>query len=797
MDTYTLNNNMNLLKNLILVSVIIILLGGITTMGRAEGESLVKKYAISGHIKDAETGEDLIGATVYIKEIGSGTITNSYGFYSINLAKGTYSLKYSYIGYETVERTVELSAGVTLDIELPVKRSQLNEVEIVSKREDENVKKAEMSVVKMEAKTISRIPALMGEVDVIKAIQLLPGVQSASEGASGFSVRGGSPDQNLILLDEATVYNPSHFLGFFSVFNNDAVKDVILYKGDMPARYGGRLSSVLDVNMRDGNQKKFSGVGGIGLISSRLTLEGPIIKDKTSFLIAGRRTYADLFLPLAKNEDIRDNKLYFYDLNAKINHTFNKNNRLYISGYFGRDIFKNQWAYMRLGNGTVTARWNHLFSDNVFSNFTFIYSRYNYSLGTATDDDPNSFIWESHHEDFRLKGDFTWYLNKDNVIRFGVSSIYHTFDPGVARGLGEETIFTEYKIDNNHALESGIYISNEQKIGSRLTLKYGLRFSLFQNVGPGTIYNYDEGYELIDSTAYSNGDFFNTYFGFEPRLGITYILSESASIKASYSRTMQYLQLAQNSTAGTPLDIWFSASPNVRPQKANQVAVGFFKNFRNNTIETSVEAYYKKMENTIDFKDHAQLLLNKYLEGELRFGKAHSYGVEFMVRKPEGRLNGWIAYTYSHTVREIEGINNNDPYLAPYDVPHDFVIVLNYEISPRLLVSGNWLYSTGKPVTFPTGRALIDGAVVPIYSDRNSYRMEDYHRLDLSLTLRPKPKENRKFYGEWVFSVYNAYNRKNAWAYNFTQESQDPLTTYAEKTYLFGIIPSVTWNFKF
>ncbi len=769
----------------------------ISPIAYGDNDPMVKKYAISGHIKDASNGEDLIGATVYVEEIGAGTIANAYGFYSISLPKGNYTLRYSYIGFETQTREIQLNENTTIDIELLMSKAKLNEIEVIAQREDEHIKKAEMSVVEMEAKQISRIPALMGEVDIIKAIQLLPGVQSAAEGASGFSVRGGSPDQNLIILDEATVYNPSHLLGFFSVFNNDAIKDVKLYKGDMPPRFGGRLASVLDVKMRDGNSKKFQGTGGIGLISSRLTLEGPIIKDRMSFLVAGRRTYADIFLPLSSNEDIRDNKLYFYDLNAKVNHTFNKNNRLYVSGYFGRDIFKNEFAYMNLGNATGTIRWNHVFSDKIFSNFMVLYSNYDYGLGTANEDDVNSFIWESGLEDVKFKGDFTWYLNKDNTIRFGISSIYHTFDPGKARGTGEESFFTEYTVQKNHAIQSGLYASNEQKIGSRLTLKYGLRFSLFQNIGPNTQYIYNNDYNPADSVFRKKGEIYNTYAGLEPRLGINFLLTETSSLKASYSRSFQYIQIAQNSTAGTPLDVWFPASPNVRPQIADQIALGYFKNFRKNTIETSVEVYFKTMENTIDFKDHAELLLNKYLEGELRFGSSYSYGVELMLRKPRGKLNGWIAYTYSRSMRNITGINDGKEYPAYYDVPHDLSIVLNYEVTPRILVSGNWIYSTGKPVTFPTGRAVIDGAIMPIYSERNSYRMEDYHRLDLALTLKPKPKENRKFYWEWVFSVYNAYNRHNAWAYNFTQDPGDPLTTYAEKTYLFGIVPSVTFNFKF
>jgi len=764
----------------------------------AEGESdpSIKRYTVSGHVKNAETGEDLFGASILIIEMGTGTVANEYGFYSVSFPKGQYSLRFSYTGYESQVHKADVDKDIVMDIQLKPLSETLKEIEVKAERSDANVKAPEMSVVKMDVKTINKIPALMGEVDIIKAIQLLPGVQSVSEGSSGFSVRGGSPDQNLILLDEATVYNASHFLGFFSVFNNDAIKDVKLYKGDLPAQYGGRLASVLDVRMKDGNQKKFSGTGGIGLISSRLTLEGPIIKDRTSFIVSGRRTYADLFLFLSTDENARESRMYFYDFNAKLNHTFNENNRIYISGYFGKDIFKNPFAYMKLGNSTATIRWNHLFSKRLFSNFTTIYSQYSYGLGTSGEDSPSSFLWTSNLQDYQVKGDFTYYPSTNHTLRFGFSSTLHLFDPGTAKGTGEESLFTEYKLDRTFGLESGIYISNDQLIGSRLTLKYGLRYSLFQNVGPATVFQYDQNFNLADSSKYSSGHFYHSYSGLEPRLGLTYVLDEVSSIKASYSHTYQYMQLAQNSTAGTPLDIWFSASPNVKPQVADQVAAGYFRNLRSNTIETSVEVYYKNMRNAIDFKDHASLLLNKQLEGELRFGKAWAYGIELMIAVPDGRLNGWVSYTYSRTWRQFKDINDGNKYPAPYDSPHDVSIVLNFDASQRLSLSANWIYSTGKPVTFPTGRAVIDGAIVPIYSDRNAYRMRDYHRLDLSVTLHQKPNDKR-FKWDLVLSVYNAYCRHNTWAINFVQDPQNPYNTYAEQTYLFSIIPAITYNFRF
>ncbi len=755
-----------------------------------------KRFTISGNIKDKKTGEELIGATIYIKEIKTGTTTNVYGFYSVSLNPGKYSITYTYIGYAAVERYIELKENLVLDIELQTREQQLKEVIITGERPDENIRKSEMSVVRMDIKTINRIPALMGEVDIIKAIQMLPGVQSTAEGSSGFSVRGGGPDQNLILLDEAIVYNASHLLGFFSVFNNDAIKDVILYKGDIPASSGGRLSSLLDIRMKDGNQKTLSGAGGIGTISSRLTLEGPIKNDHTSFLVAGRRTYVDVFLPLAKNKEIRDNILYFYDFNAKINHRIDDRNRIFLSGYFGRDVFSNDFARMSLGNQTGTLRWNHLFSQKLFSNFTLIHSMYDYRLGTP-EGNANSFTWTSKMQNQSGKADFTWYADPNNTIRFGAAMIVHTFDPGHAKGTGSESLFTEFSLPENYALEYGVYLSNEQRISEKLLVKYGVRFSAFQNIGPGTVYNYDEGYNVLDSVVYGKRKIFKTFNALEPRLGLNYILSNKTSVKASYSRTVQYIHLAQNSTAGTPLDLWFPSSPNVKPQKADQFAIGYFRNLNDNALETSAEVYYKSMHDVIDFKDNAELLLNPQLEGELRTGKGWSYGLELMVRKNTGKLNGWVSYTLSATRRKIAGINDGRSYRAPYEKPHNISIVLNYEFSERSILSANWVYATGAPVTFPTGRAVIGNVIVPIYSDRNAYRLPDYHRLDLSYTLKGKNKKNRKWQGEWNFSVYNAYGRKNAWAINFVEDQDNPNQTYAEKTYLFSIIPAITYNFKF
>jgi hypothetical protein len=781
--------------NAIIAIIIIFTLGHSKLKAEGEGDA-GKRFTISGHIKDAETGEDLIGATVYIKELKTGTTSNVYGFYALSLIPGNYTLQFSYVGFDTKEISIQLSKDNTYDVEMTVSNQELEEVVITGKAVNENITQTEMSSINMDAKTIRQIPAFMGEVDVVKAIQLLPGVQTIAEGSSGFSVRGGSLDQNLIQLDEATVYSASHLMGFFSVFNNDAIKDVKLYKGDIPASSGGRLSSLLDVRVKDGNSKKFSATGGIGSISSRLTLEGPIVKDKVSYIVSARRTYADIFLRLSSNPDLRDNVLYFYDLNGKVNWQANENNRFYFSIYNGNDVFKNSDFKMGWGNQTATFRWNHLFSKKLFSNFTFVQSNFNYELGVP-EGQANSFEWIANMKDYGVKGDFVYYSDERNTIRFGMSTIYHRFNPGKAEGLGEDSFFDVYEVQHNNALESGIYVSNEQKMGSNLSLKYGLRLSHFQNVGSATIYNFDEDYNPVDSSVYESREFFSPYMGLEPRIGATYILNEVSSIKASYSRTRQYVHLAQNSTAGTPLDVWFPSTPNVKPQIADQVAVGYFRNFMDNRIEGSVEAYYKYTQNAIDFKDHADLLLNREFEGELRFGEANAYGMEFLFRYNFSKFSGWVGYTLSRTEKKIIGINNNKTYLAGHDKPHDLSIVLNYNPSKRIAIGATWVYQTGAAVTFPTGKYEFGGKFVPIYSDRNGYRMPDYHRLDLAVTLKCKEKPDRKFYHEWNFSLYNAYGRKNPWVINFVQDAENPNTTYAEMTYLFGIIPSITFNFKF
>ncbi|MFN8206013.1 MAG: TonB-dependent receptor [Bacteroidales bacterium] len=760
---------------------------------RAGEEENIKRYTLSGYVRDAGNGEALIGATIYIKELNSGSVSNIYGFYSVSLPPGTYNFQFSYMGYALQEFKIDLQGNITRNISLNAETRSLDEVIVKAEKANANVARTEMSMNKMEIKTIRKIPALMGEVDVLKAIQLLPGVQATSEGTSNFNVRGGNYDQNLILLDDATVYNASHLMGFFSVFNNDAIKDVKLYKGDIPASSGGRLSSLLDVRMKDGNNQKFTGTGGIGAISSRLTVEGPISKGVSSYIISGRRTYLDVFTPLSPKEEIKDNRLYFYDFNAKLNATLNDNNRLYLSGYFGRDVFKNSFAGMDFGNKTLTARWNHLFSPRIFSNVMFIYSDYDYALefsGSGASD----FIWKYRMKDVGTKIDFTWYPNPSNTVRAGVQSTLHNLDPGT---VSQGSSF-RYSLPANYSLEHGFYLSNEQELTDRLSARYGIRWSVFQNIGKGIVYNISDDFEVGDSMVYPSGKIFNTYNGLEPRLALRYQLSPLSSIKASYTRTFQYYQIASNASTGTPLDLWFPASPNVKPQRSDQYALGYFRDFDNHKIQTSVEVYYKDMRNTIDFKDHPSLFLNRKLEGELRFGNSQAWGAEFMVQKPEGRLNGWICYTWSRSIRTIPEINEGRSYRAPYEKPHSISLVANYEITQRFSVGGAWVYATGAPETRPTGRVVYGNVIYPLYSGRNQYRLPDYHRLDLSVTLRPKETSKKRLWqGEWNFSVYNAYNRHNTWTNRYMSDENVANKAKALRVFLFTIVPSVTYNFKF
>ncbi len=749
------------------------------------------KFTLSGHIKDASSGEELIGATIYIKELNSGSATNVYGYYSLTIPKGKYTIRYSYIGFESTTITIDLLNNLVEGIELKVSESTLNEVVIKGEAEDENIRSADMGVVKMDIKEINKIPVLFGEQDIIKTLTLMPGVSGGGEGKGGFYVRGGNTDQNLILLDEAPVYNASHLMGFFSVFNSDAIKDMTLYKAGIPAKFGGRLSSVLDVHMNEGNQKKYSVSGGLGLISSRLTVEGPIVKDKGSFIVSGRRTYADILYGLM-DPDFKDMALFFYDLNAKANYKIGEKDRIFISGYFGQDKLGAGNFGFSWGNKTGTIRWNHLFSSKLFSNTSLIYSSYNYNININQSN--SEFEISSGIEDLHLKQDFTFFANPNNTVKFGVDVIHHTFKPGELLSEGEFSI-NNIIIDKKYAYESGVYISNDQKLGSRIMLDYGVRFSMFNEIGPGSEFRYDDNGDIISEKNYNKGDIIKTYIEPEPRFSMSYLLNEQSSIKASYQRNAQYIHLLSASTADNPTDVWVPSSSLIKPEKANQYSVGYFRNFINNTFEAYIELYYKDMYDLVDYKDGANVLLNEHVEADLAFGKGRSYGIELLFKKRLGNFTGWIGYTLSKTERKFDAINSGSWFSARQDRTNDVSIVGMYDINKKLAVSATWLYYTGDAVTMPSGQYLIDGNIVPLYTERNGYRMPDYHRLDLSLTL--KGKQTKKFRSSWNFSVYNAYARENAYSISFTESESNPGTMESTQFSLFSIIPSVTWNFKF
>ena len=732
-----------------------------------------KNCTISGNVRDSGNGEDLIGASVAENSSHRGTVTNPYGYYTLSLPKGKHILTIAYLGYRTKEVEIELVSDMRLNINLDVETKKLTEVVISAEGHNANVAKAEMSVEKLSAKAIKAAPALMGEVDLLKVVQLLPGVQSTSEGSSGFSVRGGGYDQNLILLDEAAVYSASHLMGFFSVFNNDAIKDVTLYKGDIPASFCGRLSSLLDIRTKDGNNQHYALTGGIGLITSRITAEGPL-GDKASAIVSARRTYADVFLKMSNNELQRKSSLYFYDMNAKVNYRINDNNRIFLAGYFGRDKFGfGDMAEMNFGNKTMTARWNHIFSPKLFSNFTLIGSMYDYYLMS---DIGQGQELKTSLGDYGLKADFYYVPNHVHNIKFGYNFIFHGFHPGEGGGIGDESIIMRISFPKKYAMENVAYIANETNIDGKLKLKYGLRYTGFENLHKGEVTHHQQQ--------------------FDPRMGFAYVFNDRHSVKASYSRTTQFIQLASNSTSGSPLDFWFPASAKVKPQKCDQIAAGYFRNFASDKYEFSAEVYYKDMKDVVDFKDHAKLMLNENLEDELRFGSGYSYGIELMLRKTLGIFSGWMSYTFSKSMRKVEDINQGNRYRSPYDKPHNVSALVTYELSPKWSLSACWVYGSGTPVTYPTGRFQVENDYVPVYSGRNEYRYPAYHRLDLSATWKLSPV-GKHFQHELNFSLYNAYGRENAWTILFRPEDNNPDSYYAEKVSLFKFVPSITWNFNF
>ncbi len=751
------------------------------------GVSAQNKFTLSGKITDAESGEDLIGATILAIDLQDGAITNTYGFYSLTLPKGEHRIKFTYIGYKNIDTVIVFNTNHKLNINLSPSRADIEGVVISGVRKDENLSSMQMGVESVDMKQIEKIPVLLGEKDILKTIQLLPGISATSEGGSGFSVRGGSIDQNLILLDESPVYSASHLMGFFSVFNSDALKNVTVYKGGIPANFGGRASSVLDITMKDGNSKRLAASGGIGLISSRLTLEGPIIEDKMSFIVSGRRSYLDL---AAKTVGLLDDNtnLYFYDLNAKVNYKINDNNRIYLSGYLGKDKFGFGDMGMGWGNQTATLRWNHIYNSKLFSNTSLLYSKYDYSFNLDDDMELSSGI-----QDFGFKEDFTWYLNPSNTIKFGLQTTSHSFNPGeLSSGTSD---VTEIILDQTNSLESALYISNSHKITNKFSAEYGVRLSMYNQLGAGWSNTYDDNNEKIESVYYGSGEIMKTYWHAEPRVSLNYRLNETSSIKASYNYMAQYLHLLSNSTSGQPTDTWMSSSVNLEPQKVTQYSVGYFKNFMENTFEFSIEAYYKDMQNVTDFEDGTDIMLNNNIEAYILTGIGRSYGAEFYLKKKFGRFSGWVSYTLSRTEYSIDGINNGDWYASRFDKTHDISIVGSYDFNERLSLSVAWIYYTGNAVTFPSGKYEYDNQIWSYYTDRNSYRMPNYHRLDLNLHIKGKKRE--RFENSWDISLYNAYNRYNAYTITFQESETNPGNMEALQLSLFGIVPSVTWNFKF
>lgn len=752
----------------------------------------LQKYTIHGRVTSKLSGETVIGATITATSLKQSTTSNEYGFYSLTLPGGKYSLQFSATGMTLKQAEVVLTEDVLLNISMDADVRELQTVVVNSTSPGRSLKSPQMSVERLNVQEIKSIPVLFGERDILKTLQLLPGVKSASEGNSGFYVRGGAADQNLILLDEAPVYNASHLLGFFSTFNSDAIKNVTLYKGGMPAHYGGRLSSVVDIKMNDGNNQDFGMSGGIGLISSRLNIEGPLQKDRSSFLVAGRRTYADVFLAFAKDTAIRKTDLYFYDLNTKANFILGEKDRVYLSGYFGRDVLSREnLAGINWGNLTGTLRWNHIYNNKLFSNTSLIFSKYDYKIHIKTES--NKFTIYSEIKDWNLKHELQWYAGPGHTVTAGINGIYHTIKPGEISVTGNQGIF-DLGLPNRYSLENAAYLSDSWKINDQWNASGGVRITAFSILGKGDYYQVDADGKVTDTFHYKSGEIVKTYINAEPRLAFSYLINLSSSIKFSYTRNTQNLHLISNSTSLSPTDKWVASTNIIKPEIADQFAVGYYKNFGNN-YEFTAETYYKTMQHQIDYRNGAEVFTNDAIETQLLYGKGRAYGVEFQVKKRNGRLNGWISYTLSKTERKIPGINYDRWYNSRQDRTHDVAIVAMYQAGKKWLLSATWIYYTGDAVTYPAGKYTINGQVYFYYTDRNSYRMPDYHRLDLGATLQLKKK--KRFTSELNISVFNAYNRANAYEIEFRKSETDPDRTEAVQTSLFKMVPSISYNFKF
>jgi len=774
--------------------------------------SYAQQSTLSGKITNKMDGESLFGVTIFTDDFKKGTTTNEYGFYTLTLPKGNYKIVISYMGFRSTTKEIDLNQNKTIDFELEEESNALDEV-IVSTKEAEirnKIRKPQMSVTQLSVKTIRQAPVVLGEVDILKTITLLPGVTTNGEGSSGFNVRGGAADQNLVLLDEATIYNTSHLFGFFSVFNADAIKDINLYKGGMPAKYGGRVASVLDVRQKDGNTKEIRVHGGVGLISSRLLVEGPLKKEKVSFLLAARASYVNLFLNLAN----QPNRVSFYDLNTKISYEINQNNKLFLSGYFGQDVFKlDDFFNNSYGNNSFNLRWNHLFNSRLFSNLSFIYSKYNYNLTFKAID----FKWDSDIVDLNIKYDLKYSLNDKFKFNFGASFTKYDFNPGEIKPTSETSSINERILDKKFAFEPSIYAEVEHKISDKLNLRYGLRFSSFYRVGNQTLQTYNNDLPIIynenlgiyeranptGSITFGDNETIASFNGFEPRMSFAYQLNENTSIKASYQRVNQYLHLISNTNSTTPLDVWAPSGKYIKPQKSNQYAIGFFKNLKEGKYSVEIESYFKDVSNRIDYIDGSNLIANNTLETEILAGKSRAYGLEFLLKKNKGKLTGWMSYTLSKSEQRVKGrvanetgINNGDWYNTPYDRTHDLSLTGSYAFNKKWRFGANFIFQTGRPANYPSGQYQFEETIVPVFVNRNAERLPAYHRLDISATLTPRKNKNRKLKGEWVFGIYNLYGRKNAASITFG-ENEDTFINEATRTSIFGIMPAVSYNFKF
>lgn len=749
-------------------------------------------YKITGLISDERTKEALIGVSISVSEQPTyGTITDTSGKYALDLPKGDYNLRVSYMGYNDKMVKVSVTGNLRQNITLSQSSIALEEVIVTSKRPDANVTDPQSGVTQMEIQQLNKLPVLMGERDVIKSLELTPGVKSAGEGSTGFFVRGGTADQNLIMLDNVSVYNASHLMGFFSTFNSDVLRDVALYKGPIPAQYGERLSAILDVQQRTGDMQDFKVSGGIGLIASKLNLEGPIQKGKSSFLIGARRTYADAIARLSGIEDAKKASLYFYDLNMKLNFVLSERDQISVSGYLGRDKMKiRDMAQTGWGNAFANAKWSHTVNNKWFSTTALTYNQYSYDYSM---DLGMSMKGDAKIRDYGLKQEFQYEINSNNIWKFGLQSTYHDIAPGNYNLSSDKDNVID--LHHRYSWENGIYLANQLKLTDKLEVLYGLRLSTFSALGKGEYYTMNDQKEVTDSIWYNSGKFVKTYINLEPRISAVYRLNDASSIKASYSRTMQNMHLLTYVAQGTPFDRWTSSSNTVKPQIADLFTVGYFRNFSNNTYEFSVEAYYKNMKNQLDYKDHAEFNAYDVIETEILSGKGRAYGLELMFKKRIGRLTGWVAYTLSKSEKKIDGVNKNEWYNSYQDRTHDISVVGIYELNRKWTLSASWVYYTGNAITYPSGKYQIDGKDVMYYAERNGYRAPAYHRLDLGATCLLK--KTAKFESELAFSLYNAYGRRNAYMIQFKTNRDDPSQTSAYRYALFTYVPSISWNFKF